>query len=69
MTYKEISKTEIGNFKIPLPPLDIQQKIVEECQKIDDEFNRTRMKIEEYRAKIANIFNDLEVIQAGGKMV
>ena len=66
MTYKEISKTEIGNFKIPLPPLDIQQKIVEECQKIDDEFNRTRMKIEEYRAKIANIFNDLEVIQAGG---
>lgn len=66
MTYKEISKTEIGNFKIPLPPLDIQQKIVEECQKIDDKFNRTRMKIEEYRAKIANIFNDLEVIQTRG---
>ena len=63
MTYKEISKTEIGNFKIPLPPLDIQQKIVEECQKIDDEFNRTRMKIEEYRAKITNIFNGLEVIR------
>ena len=54
------------DVKIPLPPLDIQQKIVEECQKIDDEFNRTRMKIEEYRAKIANIFNDLEIIQAGG---
>lgn len=52
------------DIKIPLPPLDIQQKIVEECQKIDDEFNRTRMKIEEYRAKIANIFNDLEIIQA-----
>lgn len=65
MTYKEISKTEIGNFKIPLPPLDIQQKIVEECQKIDDEFNRTRMKIEEYRAKITNIFNGLEVIRGG----
>lgn len=56
----------IGNIKIPLPPLDIQQKIVEECQKIDDEFNRTRMKIEEYRAKITNIFNELEIIQAGG---
>ena len=55
------------DVKIPLPPLDIQQKIVEECQKIDDEFNRTRMKIEEYRAKIANIFNDLEVIAGGGK--
>lgn len=65
-----LNSTNLKNIKIPLPPLDIQQKIVEECQKIDDEFNRTRMKIEEYRAKIANIFNDLEVIQAGGgKMV
>ena len=61
-----LNSTNLKNIKIPLPPLDIQQKIVEECQKIDDEFNRTRMKIEEYRAKIANIFNDLEVIQAGG---
>lgn len=65
-----LNSTNLKNIKIPLPPLDIQQKIVEECQKIDDEFNRTRMKIEEYRAKIANIFNDLEIIQAGGgKMV
>ena len=68
--YPSLNENDINNIKIPLPPLDIQQKIVEECQKIDDEFNRTRMKIEEYRAKIANIFNDLEVIQAGGgKMV
>ena len=64
--YPSLNENDINNIKIPLPPLDIQQKIVEECQKIDDEFNRTRMKIEEYRAKIANIFNDLEVIQAGG---
>lgn len=62
---KNLSNT-IGEVKIPLPPLDIQQKIVEECEKIDDEFNRTRMKIEEYRAKIAQIFNNLEVITKGG---
>lgn len=55
----------IGNVKIPLPPLDIQQKIVEECEKIDEEYNQTRMKIEEYRSKIANIFNELDVIQSG----
>ena len=54
------------DVKIPLPPLDIQQKIVEECEKIDEEFNQTRMKIEEYRSKIANIFNELDVIQSGG---
>lgn len=57
----------IGHVKIPLPPLDIQQKVVEECQKIDDEFNRTRMQIEEYRAKIAKIFNDLEIVRGGVK--
>lgn len=68
--FPAIIRNTFDLVKIPLPPLDIQQKIVEECQKIDDEFNRTRMKIEEYRAKIANIFNDLEVIQVGGgKMV
>jgi haeIV restriction/modification system len=54
------------DVKIPLPPLDIQQKIVEECEKIDEEFNQTHMKIEEYRSKIANIFNELDVIQSGG---
>jgi type I restriction-modification system DNA methylase subunit/restriction endonuclease S subunit len=36
MTYKEISKTEVANFKIPLPPLEIQKQIVAECQTIDD---------------------------------
>lgn len=35
MTFKEISKTVISNFKIPLPPIDIQQQIVAECEAID----------------------------------
>ena len=57
---------DIKRLPIPKAPLDIQQKIVEECEKIDEEFNQTRMKIEEYRSKIANIFNELDVIQSGG---
>lgn len=57
----------IGEIKIPLSPFNIQQQIVEECEKVDEEFNQTRMKIEEYRAKIAKIFNDLEVISGGVK--
>lgn len=56
----------ISEIKIPLPPLDIQQKIIEECEKIDQEYENSRMKIEEYRAKIAKIFNDLEIVQRGG---
>ncbi|KXU16005.1 Type I restriction-modification system, DNA-methyltransferase subunit M / specificity subunit S [Streptococcus oralis] len=46
--------------KIPLPPLAIQTQIVEECDKIDEEYNQTRMKIEEYRAEIVQIFDRLE---------
>lgn len=35
MTFKEISKTDIANFRIPLPPLSVQQQIVTECEVID----------------------------------
>lgn len=55
------------DIKIPLPPLEVQQKIVEECKKIDNEFENSRMQVEEYRAKIANIFNDLEITRGGVK--
>ena len=56
--------------KIPLPPLAIQRQIVSECEKIDEEYNTSRMSIEEYKKKIAQIFEDLEVIitkWGGGK--
>ena len=62
-----LNSTNLKNIKIPLPHLDIQTKIVNECEKIDAEFNRTRMQIEEYRAKIAKIFNDLEIAKGGVK--
>lgn len=35
MTFKEISKNQIENIKIPLPPLETQQKIVAECEVVD----------------------------------
>lgn len=59
----------LGNVKIPLPPIDIQQQIVSECATVDEEYNTSRMSIEEYKKKIAKVFADLEVIssQGGGK--
>lgn len=57
---------DIKRLPIPKVPLDIQQKIVEECEKIDEEFNQTRMKIQEYRSRIANVFNALDIIQPVG---
>lgn len=47
-----ISTITIENFKIPLPPLEIQKQIVEECQKVEEQYNTIRMSIEEYQKLI-----------------
>ena len=57
---------KIGYIKIPLPPQDVQQQIVKECEAIDDEYNTSRMTIETYRKKIQDIFERLEVANMGG---
>ena len=53
---------------IPVPNIDetIQQQIISECEKIDEEYNNTRMSIEDYRKKIEDLFNKLDVISTEG---
>ena len=55
-------KNIIPRYKIPLPPIDIQKRVIAECERVDDEYNTSRMTIEEYRSKIANVFNRQKVI-------
>ena len=65
-----LNSTNLKNIKIPLPPIPIQQQIVAECEAIDKEYENSRMSIEEYRGKIAQIFHDLSVLEktnGGGK--
>ena len=57
-------RTEV---KIPVPPLEIQQKIVDECTVIDEEYNTICNTIEKYRQKIEKLFSDLETM--GGETV
>ena len=57
-----VSIERIKGVQIPLPAIDIQQQIVSECEKIDEEYNTSRMTIEEYKKKIAEVFENLEVI-------
>ena len=66
--YPSINKNDIESLKIPLPPIKVQEEIITECDKIDEEYNTSRMSIETYRQKIAEIFNRLEVVsrQNGG---
>ena len=55
----------IGYIKIPLPPLEIQEKIVAKCLEVDNEYNTSRMAIEEYRKNILQVFENLQVITGG----
>lgn len=50
------------DVKIPIPPIDIQNRIIEQCKMIDEEYQNTRMTIELYRKEIEGIFADLDVI-------
>ena len=62
MKFPSIVKSTFDEIKIPLPPIDIQKDIVLKCEKVDEEYNSTRMSIEEYRKKIETLFDELEVI-------
>lgn len=58
-------KDDLLQFPIPEIPSDIQNKIVADCEKIDKEYEITRMTIEEYRSKILQLFDGLRVISGG----
>ncbi len=52
--------------KIPVPPIFVQRQIVDECAKIDAEYETTRMSIEDYTQKIKDLFAKLDVADRGG---
>lgn len=56
----ELSVSTIQNIKIPLPPMDIQKKIVEECEKIDQEVTQNKEMIREMQTNMEAIISSLE---------
>ena len=59
---KSLNSAYLNDMRIPLPPKEIQQQIVKECETVDEEYNTSRMTIETYRKKISDIFDKLEVV-------
>ena len=53
----EYLKNEV---RIPLPPHNIQLQIVSECNTVDEDYNRSKMYIEENMRKIAEAFDTLD---------
>lgn len=67
-TYRA-STERIASVQIPIPPIDVQKKIVKECRKVDDEYNTSRMTIDTYRQKIKDIFIKLDVVKNSGGVI
>jgi type I restriction enzyme M protein len=60
LTYAEISKEQIANYKIPVPPLDVQEAIVKEIAVIEKTEEASYAIIEEKRKKISDTVKAFE---------
>ena len=58
--YPSLNVSDIENIRIPFPPHDIQEQIVAECEKVDDEYNHSRVSIEENKGKIIETLRNVK---------
>ena len=56
----ELSVSAIENIKIPLPPMDVQKKIVEECEKIDKAVAEDNEQIRNIEVTISKMMLEVE---------
>ncbi len=61
------SINSIGDVRIPLPPIEVQQKLVTEIVKKENECNSLTKLIQTYKNKIENIFNENKIILNSSK--
>ncbi|GAB4481178.1 MAG: N-6 DNA methylase [Thermoflexibacter sp.] len=64
MAFDSISKNDLANIKIPLPPLEVQEKIVLECEAIDQATEKAKKEVErlkgEIEGKVKEVLNATE---------
>ena len=56
---KNLNMESYLSVPIPLPPMEIQQAIVDECAVVDAEYESSRTKIEDLKRKIDSLFASL----------
>ena len=58
---KSLNSTYLNNeVQIPLPPLDVQQQIVAECEKVDEEYSAAQKTIEENKRNIEKLMSEVK---------
>jgi len=60
-------KKMIPNFEIPLPPINVQQQIAEECSAIDNERSANEALIEKVSAEIQKIVSSVDKLEGEKK--
>ncbi len=55
---KFVSLTILRNLQIPLPPLNIQEKIVKECEVVDRDVQKAESEIEKSKESIETLFKE-----------
>ena len=58
-----LSLSQINDFKIPLPPLDIQQKIVSEIEVLEAKEKKAKEGVEKLKIEVNKIFNKIDALQ------
>ena len=57
---KNLDTNKYLSLQIPFPPMEIQKKIVEECNIVDEEYESSKRRIDECKKEIDNIFVDIK---------
>lgn len=52
----QLSVPKVAEYKIPLPPMDVQKKIAEECEKIDKQMQQNKRQIKELKENAVLLF-------------
>ena len=47
---------------IPVPPINVQKQIISEVDELNEQYQNSRMKIEEYQKEIMKIFENLDIL-------
>lgn len=59
-------KDKILQYKIPVPPRALQREMVAACEAVDEEYSRTRLRVEAHKNRIEQLFEQIEMVAGQG---
>lgn len=57
--HRRVPDTFYSSMEIPVPPMDIQMKIVDECEKIDQKFKQQQFELDSLNNRVGSIFDEV----------